>query len=257
MNLYHLETYDSFQTPSGSCGTVPDYAELRALLNLVIPTTDVWVAPIDAFQASNATLSSPERLERAFQTDSPRFLSDLVASPRLDSEQIADWIEPMPYHRAPSPFLSEAPFQDSLAFLLEEDAFITRKTRGNEASQCQIAGCHTKKQSNGRCIRHGGGRRCVVQGCTRGAQSMGRCKRHGGGARCTIQGCTTSSQGGGLCRTHGGGKLCTAPGCKKGAQRQGKCATHTSRKCSVANCARNARAKGICSRHRREAEAVA
>ncbi|KUF83945.1 WRKY transcription factor 19 [Phytophthora nicotianae] len=122
--------------------------------------------------------------------------------------------------------------------------------------KCEVAGCNTKKQSNGRCIRHGGGRRCLVEGCTRGAQTMGRCKRHGGGARCTFQGCASSSQGGGLCRVHGGGKLCTAPGCKKGAQRQGKCATHASRKCKVLECSSIARCKGVCRRHKHQAEAA-
>ncbi|CAI5714958.1 unnamed protein product [Hyaloperonospora brassicae] len=123
-----------------------------------------------------------------------------------------------------------------------------KKSKG----KCAVAGCNTKMQSKGKCIRHGGGRRCVVEGCTRGAQTLRRCKRHGGGARCRVEGCGTSSQGGGLCRAHGGGRLCTAPGCKKGAQRQGKCSTHSSQQCSAANCLSVARCRGLCNRHKKQ-----
>uniref|UniRef100_M4B3B5 WRKY19-like zinc finger domain-containing protein n=1 Tax=Hyaloperonospora arabidopsidis (strain Emoy2) TaxID=559515 RepID=M4B3B5_HYAAE len=124
---------------------------------------------------------------------------------------------------------------------------LSKKSKG----KCAVAGCNTKMQSKGKCIRHGGGRRCVVEGCTRGAQTLRRCKRHGGGARCRVEGCKTSSQGGGLCRAHGGGRLCTAPGCKKGAQRQGKCSTHSSQQCRVDNCSSVARCRGLCNRHKK------
>ncbi|KAK1947121.1 putative WRKY transcription factor 19 [Phytophthora citrophthora] len=124
-----------------------------------------------------------------------------------------------------------------------------------DKAKCEVDGCNTFKQSHGRCIRHGGGKRCQVEGCTRGAQTKGRCKRHGGGARCQVVGCTASSQGGGLCRTHGGGKICIAPGCKKGAQREGKCAKHTVRSCLVDGCLRSSRCRGFCTRHKMQAKA--
>ncbi|GMF34760.1 unnamed protein product [Phytophthora lilii] len=128
----------------------------------------------------------------------------------------------------------------------------SRVARGRKLADskiCTVPGCETKQQSNGKCMRHGGGKRCLASGCGNGAQARGLCKRHGGGARCTVQGCDRSSQSGGLCRTHGGGKLCIAPGCKKGAQRNGKCTSHSSRKCAVDGCSNTQHCGGVCRRH--------
>nr|CCA19628.1 conserved hypothetical protein [Albugo laibachii Nc14]CCA22878.1 conserved hypothetical protein [Albugo laibachii Nc14] len=121
------------------------------------------------------------------------------------------------------------------------------------SSQCVYPGCPRIEQTNGLCIRHGGGRRCSVIDCNRGAQAQGRCKSHGGGTRCKVIGCTRSNQGGGFCRSHGGGKLCTYPGCKKGIQRRGYCSAHGgARLCKIAGCSRIDRGRGLCAQHKQE-----
>lgn len=121
------------------------------------------------------------------------------------------------------------------------------------SSRCVSPGCSRTEQTNGLCIRHGGGRRCSVTDCNRGAQAQGRCKKHGGGTRCKVIGCSRSNQGGGFCRSHGGGKLCTYPGCKKGVQRKGYCSTHGgSRLCKITGCSRVDRGGGFCGQHKKD-----
>ncbi|TDH68850.1 hypothetical protein CCR75_007703 [Bremia lactucae] len=255
MNIYPNEVSNAYRSSHMTCGAIPTRTELSALLNLVIPTSEDML-PVETTSRQSSALSFTQQatFDCAFEF---RELVDLQVTNNTPTiEPISNWIAPMPSLCQGGSELPLLPFpqtQDPLAFLRAHELTIScPQTKLKKLGNCQVAGCHTKKQKNGRCIRHGGGRRCTVSGCTRGAQSMGRCKRHGGGARCTMDGCNTSSQGGGLCRTHGGGKLCTAPGCKKGAQRQGKCATHASQKCRMDDCLRVARFKGVCSHHKTE-----
>ncbi|KAL3674368.1 hypothetical protein V7S43_000323 [Phytophthora oleae] len=196
-----------------------------------------------------------------FEIRSPSVRTELVSSHNVHawSYNALCCIDPIPFTK-PDPTEQHSK-HDVLPLEVLSEVFalsLPKKRRQPKKparrAKCEVDGCNTFKQSNGRCVRHGGGKRCTVEGCTRGAQTIGRCKRHGGGARCMVDGCSASSQGGGLCRSHGGGKICTAPGCKKGAQRQGKCTTHSLYVCSFDCCFRVARCRGFCSRHKKFAE---
>ncbi|CEG39498.1 uncharacterized protein PHALS_09742 [Plasmopara halstedii] len=158
MSIYHLESYNSLQTPGVRFDTVPDYAELLALLNLVIPSSDVLLPPVetpltgDSPPISTPFCTSQDVFECAFQVDSSRYLSEPVSSvtPNLpSSEQISDWIEPMPYRCLDPAFSSDTPLGELLAFLVAEDTITVPGTDQNKSNECQIVGCHTKKQSNG------------------------------------------------------------------------------------------------------------
>ncbi|KAF4036766.1 hypothetical protein GN244_ATG11482 [Phytophthora infestans] len=249
MTIYHLPGFGT-QTPDLKCDQIPRSTELSALLNLVIPSVDDLLPPIET------TCNFLEYASPQSPLPYPMFVHEEAASASLgvldDTKTKSGWLESMPFI-GPESLAHYADAVIPFEILMEVFALPMPQTlQAKPSKNCEVAGCNTKKQSNGRCIRHGGGRRCQVEGCIRGAQTMGRCKRHGGGARCTVDGCTSSSQGGGLCRSHGGGKLCTAPGCKKGAQRQGKCAMHASRKCKVHDCSTNARCQDLCRRHMKE-----
>ncbi|GMF42467.1 unnamed protein product [Phytophthora fragariaefolia] len=267
-------------TNVGSCNVISNN-EFLALLNLVIPD---YVAMVEMEQAAGYKQSSSSFTCQSKVSLSISPVQDVGAYPSVQSfahswwdvgpciapsvtnskpfQEMAKSDEPQTSFILPEPVFeaqSEAKllfdqahelvdplelFQDSIG-LLDQGATKLRHT-----SKCSIPGCNTKRQSHGRCMRHGGGKRCAIVGCTNGAQTKGVCKRHGGGARCKFQNCSKSSQSGGFCRTHGGGKLCVAPGCTKGAQRHGKCATHLSRKCSFPGCPRVERCGGFCGSHR-------
>lgn len=282
MNIYQQSLLEgrSFLRPS-TPDAISNSSELSALLHLVIPGSDGLLPPIDMALING--YRPIEHLEPGFMqssalplpASSPAGLSELIISHNVQVVSynteplfapVPSWIESKSFLR-PDPAVSFAVPQpdrvdahdlvtlfefngDKLMAPFQDKSKLKQLLPKKSKDKCAVAGCNTKKQSNGRCIRHGGGRRCVVEGCTRGAQTKGLCKRHGGGARCKVEGCGKGSQGGGLCRTHGGGKLCTAPGCKKGAQRYGKCATHSSNKCSVNDCSSVARCRGMCSRHK-------
>ncbi|CAI5722256.1 unnamed protein product [Peronospora destructor] len=277
MNIYHQSLLEGLNPSTPD--EIPNSSEILALLHLVIPSDDASndmtlinsYNPIeDPFMPQLSDVSLP--MTTPFHdAASSAGLTELIISHNVQvlTEPLfhpaQSWIE-TPSFVGPA-FSFEVPQPDyidahKLIELFEDTDSLQDKSKQKNRQQqsmwkkpkgkCEVAGCNTKMQSKGKCIRHGGGRRCVVEGCTRGAQTMHRCKRHGGGARCKVEGCGTSSQGGGLCRAHGGGKLCTAPGCKKGAQRQGKCATHSSQKCRIDACSSVARCRGLCSRHKRQ-----
>jgi hypothetical protein len=139
---------------------------------------------------------------------------------------------------------------------------------------CTVPGCQSRKVTQSRCKRHGGGRRCEHPGCLRSAQGAvapPRCKVHGGGHRCAVTGCTNSSvdaihapdgsrrdDSTLRCKKHGGGRRCNFEGCPKSAQAGGglpACIEHGGgRRCTTAGCTRSARGTGdkqLCIRHSR------
>lgn len=105
---------------------------------------------------------------------------------------------------------------------------VESKTSGARRPPCNVEGCPSGAVGNGRCIRHGGGRRCAIDKCPHGARKSGLCWKHGtsltwipscrglyvstnvlcvgGSLRCKIPGCTNGRKSHGVCWKHGGGK---------------------------------------------------
>ncbi|OQR86291.1 hypothetical protein ACHHYP_10701 [Achlya hypogyna] len=107
-----------------------------------------------------------------------------------------------------------------------------------------------------KCIAHKNKLKCSVNGCMNQVYARYLCVRHGGKKQCEKPGCVAFVSRGTLCVDHGGvlaKRYCIEPGCDRQAHARYKCVRHGGgRSCRIESCALQARAGGLCHRHRTE-----
>ncbi|KAG7392290.1 hypothetical protein PHYPSEUDO_001394 [Phytophthora pseudosyringae] len=203
MNIYHQSLLEGRpflkpSTPDVSSGTITSSSELSALLQLVIPGSDVLFPPIDMARSNNyhpiehPSPSFMYQLSALSLPISPQHQAPLVvpydfwwgvASPAAWNGHVissdvevtytageplfdsaCSWIEPVPFvfpdpvisTRVPHPSQVGAlvtplePPTNEFALSLPENDKKKLSQPKQPRDECEVAGCNTKKQSNGR-----------------------------------------------------------------------------------------------------------
>ncbi|EQC36687.1 hypothetical protein SDRG_06122 [Saprolegnia diclina VS20] len=96
-------------------------------------------------------------------------------------------------------------------------------------SVCSVPDCVNQVYARHLCVRHGGKKTCQHPACSANARSGPFCTKHGRApesALCTISGCTKAAHLRRRCIQHGGGKPCLVPSCNANARARGVCWRH-------------------------------
>ena len=176
-------------------------------------------------------------------------ISSLLCTPMESMTPTGNWSDllalNLPHYETllPSHIITPNGFPKMYQSLQAPEAISLKKENGKHDVQKVNTSLPTFKKKRVRPL-------CEELSCSKYAQSQGKCKRHGGGKRCSVDGCSKSSQGNNLCRSHGGGERCSREGCDKGAQYKQLCGKHGGgRRCRVEECDKHARGGGLCQFH--------